>query len=731
MKKILLSILFFLILIIIFNNNDCYASNLNSIKVGYSMQDIHPYKDEVKKTIDNYNKNHKTKYNLKLDDQGHFYFPLQGFGNVHLRKGYTGCTYEDGTTGICSSNQELENPLKLTTVGFYDGSKYVFFITVDIISIKDYWINQLRDEIYKNISVINSNNSLISISATHTHSAPSFSFLTDSNKEKYPDLWWNTYFYKLYFYEQVIKSINEVVNNMYDASVSTSVIDVLDSNNRPLNFVRHYKTESVYKNGDSVYTGDNHGVYAWNGSQYVTPKYKSHASDSDSKMQLIKIKYSDEIKNINKVKDILMINWQAHPGVVGGSSGKVISADFVGYMRKHLSNNNFDYNVAYYTGAAGNLNVRTNMPVSSDEAMIKEVYFANQSYNTYSTKQKVEASRAIGYKLAEYVIKGSKSKFSDIPLDKIIFTKEKFRINYKNKVDKDSIIYNNAQYMYQIYNSTKDDLKKMIEGTYDWPQTINFNKINYDKNGVELAKIIKSVIGRIISSNVITIDGPGKNTPSGYICTITDKFTLTNLYTLLNIIGVDLDNLKTKESERLYSGYDAAKVVLLSGVSNDKMYEDVELDTISIGNLSLVTAPFELFDTTGKNIKNSSSSMIFIMGYTNGYHGYLPSSLAYDYGCYEVDNSYFKKGSAESVQDKLLSMINENKDKKEQTDGFINGDINGDGKVSVLDYIMIRRHILKLDLLTNSDITRADMNRDGSISALDYIAIRKIILSGN
>ena len=170
---------------------------------------------------------------------------------------------------------------------------------------------------------------------------------------------------------------------------------------------------------------------------------------------------------------------------------------------------------------------------------------------------------------------------------------------------------------------------------------------------------------------------------------------------------------------------------MLSGVSNDKMYEDVELDTISIGNLSLVTAPFELFDTTGKNIKNSSSSMIFIMGYTNGYHGYLPSSLAYDYGCYEVDNSYFKKGSAESVQDKLLSMINENKDKKEQTDGFINGDINGDGKVSVLDYIMIRRHILKLDLLTNSDITRADMNRDGSISALDYIAIRKIILSGN
>ena len=729
MNKKLLFILSFIVLNIFVFNDECYAANITSIKVGYNMQDIHPYKGDVKKTIDNYNKKYGTKYSLNLDNQGHFYFPLQGFGNVQLRKGYTSCTYEDKTTGACSYDKELENPLKVTTVGFYDGSKYALFITVDIVSMKDYWINQIRDEIYKNVKTINSNNSLISISATHTHSAPSFSFLTDSNKQKYPDLWWNTYFYKLYFYEQVIKSVNGALKNMYDASISTSAVDVIDSNNKKLNFVRHYKTDSTYKNGDTVYTGDNHGTYAWNGSQYVGPKYKDHASESDSKMQLIKIKYNNDVKNKNKVKDILMINWQAHPGVVGGSLGKVISADFVGYMRKYLSNKNFDYNVAYYTGAAGNLNVRSNMPVSSNEAMINEVYFANQSYNAYSTKQKVEASRAIGNKLAEYVIKGSKNKFSDVSLDKIVYTKETFRINYKNKVANDSIIYNNAQYVYQIYNSNKDVLKQMIEGTYVWSQKIDFNKINYDKDGVELAKIIKSVIGRAIPSNAIVIDGPGKNTPSGYTCTITDKFTLSHLYSLLTIIGVDLDNLKTKESERLYSGYDAVKVISLNGVSNDKMYENVELDAISIGNLSLATAPFELFDNNGKNIKsNSSSLMTFILGYTNGYHGYLPSSSAYDYGCYEVDNSYFKKGSAESVQNKLVAMIKENNNKKEKNNSK-NGDINGDGKITAIDYIMIKKHILKTSILTANETKTGDMNGDGKITSSDYIAIKKIIMS--
>ena len=63
-------------------------------------------------------------------------------------------------------------------------------------------------------------------------------------------------------------------------------------------------------------------------------------------------------------------------------------------------------------------------------------------------------------------------------------------------------------------------------------------------------------------------------------------------------------------------------------------------------------------------------------------------------------------------------------------DNYLSGDVNGDGKVSSLDYILVRKHILGLQLLSSDQNTRADMNNDGKISTSDYIAIRKSILSG-
>ena len=63
--------------------------------------------------------------------------------------------------------------------------------------------------------------------------------------------------------------------------------------------------------------------------------------------------------------------------------------------------------------------------------------------------------------------------------------------------------------------------------------------------------------------------------------------------------------------------------------------------------------------------------------------------------------------------------------------GAIKGDINGDGKVTSTDYIMVRKHILKQTILTGDKFTKADLTGDKKITSLDYIAIRKIILNGN
>lgn len=59
------------------------------------------------------------------------------------------------------------------------------------------------------------------------------------------------------------------------------------------------------------------------------------------------------------------------------------------------------------------------------------------------------------------------------------------------------------------------------------------------------------------------------------------------------------------------------------------------------------------------------------------------------------------------------------------------GDVNGDGKVSSSDYILIRKHILGQSTLTGNNKTRADVNSDNKINSLDYIKVKKMILSGN
>ena len=59
----------------------------------------------------------------------------------------------------------------------------------------------------------------------------------------------------------------------------------------------------------------------------------------------------------------------------------------------------------------------------------------------------------------------------------------------------------------------------------------------------------------------------------------------------------------------------------------------------------------------------------------------------------------------------------------------IKGDVNSDGKVNSVDYVLIRKHILGSSKLTGDNLKRADINGDGSVKTTDYIAVRKIILS--
>ena len=62
---------------------------------------------------------------------------------------------------------------------------------------------------------------------------------------------------------------------------------------------------------------------------------------------------------------------------------------------------------------------------------------------------------------------------------------------------------------------------------------------------------------------------------------------------------------------------------------------------------------------------------------------------------------------------------------------IILGDVNGDSKISALDYVKIKNHIMG-DKKISGEIykTSADVNEDGKISALDYVRIKNYIMNG-
>lgn len=59
----------------------------------------------------------------------------------------------------------------------------------------------------------------------------------------------------------------------------------------------------------------------------------------------------------------------------------------------------------------------------------------------------------------------------------------------------------------------------------------------------------------------------------------------------------------------------------------------------------------------------------------------------------------------------------------------VNGDTNGDGKISSLDYAYVKNEILRVSSLSGAAKKAGDVNRDGRISSLDYAFIKNHILN--
>ena len=48
------------------------------------------------------------------------------------------------------------------------------------------------------------------------------------------------------------------------------------------------------------------------------------------------------------------------------------------------------------------------------------------------------------------------------------------------------------------------------------------------------------------------------------------------------------------------------------------------------------------------------------------------------------------------------------------------GDVNGDGKVTLIDYGLVLAHVKRTKLLTGEELQRADVNEDKKVTLIDY-----------
>lgn len=112
-----------------------------------------------------------------------------------------------------------------------------------------------------------------------------------------------------------------------------------------------------------------------------------------------------------------------------------------------------------------------------------------------------------------------------------------------------------------------------------------------------------------------------------------------------------------------HSNYHAKAILGRSKMAKDAG-KDIQMAALSMGDVGIVFAPYEMYDTNGMQIKaRSPFEMTFVCGYTNNAFGYIPSATGFQNGGYEVDACTFAAGTGEILVEEYLRLLTEIREK--------------------------------------------------------------------
>ena len=220
--------------------------------------------------------------------------------------------------GMATGSQD---PLMLTCVALCDGENVALVMTVDLKKMYAKVYNQSLSIIEKEFGIPGDN---VIISSTHSHSAP------DAGEDVPGNIQWVQQYYKgvRAAVEAALRDL-DVVENAYTGKANTE---------HPIGFVRRY------------YMAD--GSFKTIASSNPSNDYAAHESIADPEFRTIRFDRKNK-------KDVLMVNFQTHYG--GQVSPNMLSADFV-YPFRLQAQKKWDCHFAYYSGAGGNINFKSNIP---------------------------------------------------------------------------------------------------------------------------------------------------------------------------------------------------------------------------------------------------------------------------------------------------------------------------------------------------------------------------------
>ena len=245
-----------------------------------------------------------------------------GFGRTNITPDYpvSLAGYGNYDTRISTGYMDY---LYVTCIAVTDGNETILMYTMDLTSAS---YGDFYDEMLVNISTATGIPlDKIFIGATHTHGAPLVTYGSENNKR-----------YKL----EVLSAVSQAGQQAL-ADLAPCQMLQTDTQVKGMNFVRHYKV------ADGTYYGSNFGD--------ATPGLVGHVREPDD--QLILLKFDRE----GDKKDILFVNWQAHPDHTAWNDYNAITSDFVGAMRDVLEQDT-EMLVGYYGGASGDLNPFSEIP---------------------------------------------------------------------------------------------------------------------------------------------------------------------------------------------------------------------------------------------------------------------------------------------------------------------------------------------------------------------------------